>query len=94
MDERRKFPRRRVRHPAWIGAAPNKMIDCVVLDISEGGAKIELTEKADVPETFTLLLSRLGTPKRKCRVVWSAETQIGVEFKAPSGNAGANVFAI
>jgi hypothetical protein len=29
---------------------------------------------------FTLLLSSRGTPKRKCRVIWRKEHQIGVEF--------------
>jgi PilZ domain len=56
--------------------------DCVVMDISENGARIALDSVDEIPEQFTLLLVSYGHTSRACRVVWRAGRQLGVRFEA------------
>jgi hypothetical protein len=58
------------------GVAPR---DCIILDISDGGARLDVGP-LPVPETFTLLLSANGNVRRACVLRWRKEHQIGVEF--------------
>jgi len=58
----------------WLTGAPVK---CVVRNLSQTGAKIEVRDP--VPETFELVFD--GDENRHpCRVVWRKEFQIGVQF--------------
>lgn len=79
--DKRKSLRRKVSYPAWIelgdGSPPRR---CVLLDISQHGAQLTVGESDPVPEKFTLALSTDGAASRRCRVVWRAGNQIGVEF--------------
>lgn len=54
--------------------------DCVLSDISDTGARIDVETADELPDCFTLLLSGNGAPRRKCRVVWRQPTQVGVNF--------------
>jgi hypothetical protein len=54
--------------------------DCIILDISDGGARLDVGP-LPVPETFTLLLSANGNVRRTCVLRWRKEQQIGVEFQ-------------
>ncbi|MGI8524882.1 MAG: PilZ domain-containing protein [Pseudolabrys sp.] len=56
--------------------------ECALSDISETGARIEAENADQLPDQFTLLLSKRGTPTRQCRVVWREANQIGVEFES------------
>lgn len=56
--------------------------NCVVMDISQSGAKLELGEQGtnfDLCEFF-LLMSNRGGVHRRCRVVRRYGNEIGVEF--------------
>ncbi len=53
---------------------------CVLSDISDTGARIDVETVDELPDRFTLLLSGNGSPRRNCRVVWRQPTQIGVDF--------------
>ena len=78
MDERRKFPRnlmRRAGHIVFSEASTG--VDCVVRDISEGGAQLVLTV-AGVPSEFKLAVN--GHPTRDCFVKWRKPNRLGVEF--------------
>ena len=59
----------------------------MVADISDCGARLAVENSETVPNTFVLLLSASGKPKRKCRVVWREGVQIGVEFEKPLSSA-------
>jgi PilZ domain len=51
---------------------------CILVDISNGGAKIEGVRAHTIPDEF-----RLRTPlgdRRSCRVIWRTENTLGVEF--------------
>jgi PilZ domain len=78
-EPRRKRDRRRVLKGAQIvfahrGAA----IDCVVRNMSDGGACLKVFSPVGIPDTFELRLD--SDSVRCCRVVWRKATQIGVEF--------------
>lgn len=54
------------------------MIDCTILDLSEGGAKIEFPNRQVLPRTFVLQLGD-GSVTR-CEVRWAKDTFFGVRF--------------
>ncbi|MCK1386347.1 PilZ domain-containing protein [Bradyrhizobium sp. 21] len=55
---------------------------CVLLDISQSGAKIEVEGTLDVLQAkeFFLLLSSTGLAYRRCELVWIDGTTAGVHF--------------
>jgi hypothetical protein len=80
QKDQRKAPRRLMRYSAWIATAPKKMHGCVLSDISEGGARIDVEDSTIVPDRFPLFLSRNGSARRVCTVVWRKPKQVGVTF--------------
>jgi PilZ domain len=80
MKDKRKAPRRTMRYTAWIVLAPGKLQGCVMADISDTGGRIDVDNSESIPANFTLWLARNGSARRKCRVVWRKERQIGVAF--------------
>ena len=55
----------------------------MVLDVSEQGARIEISSMIDVPDSFYLILARAGSRKRLCRVAWRGDDQIGICYLGP-----------
>src|SRR5438128_1131398 len=55
---------------------------CVLLDVSQTGAKIEVEGTLDVLQAkeFFLLLSSTGLAYRRCELVWIDGTMAGVHF--------------
>ena len=90
QKDQRKTPRRLMRYSAWIAIAPKKMHGCVLSDISESGARIDIDDSKIVPDRFPLFLSRNGSARRVCNVVWRKPKQLGVSFAvrlAPADHA-------
>ncbi|MBX9925483.1 MAG: PilZ domain-containing protein [Hyphomicrobiaceae bacterium] len=58
--ERRKFGRKPCRVKALIKAARGEPISCLVLDYSEGGARLELSSAAKLPPQFDLCFDELN----------------------------------
>ena len=52
-------------------------IDCRVVDLSAGGACLELPRDYDLPEEFELLH---GGVRRPCRLAWKRGFRIGLEY--------------
>ena len=77
---RRRHPRRRTRIRAWAdpgGVAP--VYDCVVLDVSEGGASLKSVTCAELPDRFELQLdthSKIG----QAEVAWRKGAAVGVKL--------------
>ena len=72
--ELRKSPRYDVHYAAHLdvgGGSPP--LNCVIADISTDGAKLT-TGARQVPDEVTLVF------RRRCRVIWRAGGQVGVEF--------------
>ena len=81
MWERRKAARRVVRTLGKIiFPKPLSVIDCVVHDISEGGACLELPGSASTPDAFELIIQP-DPMRRACSVVWRLEKRMGIEFR-------------
>jgi hypothetical protein len=79
--EKRKNLRRSVTYPAFLDfgdGSPTR--ECTLCDASQEGAQLTVAKPDSVPENFILALSSDGAARRRCRVVWRTETQIGVAF--------------
>ncbi|MCS3725720.1 PilZ domain-containing protein [Bradyrhizobium betae] len=60
---------------------------CVLLDVSQSGAKIEVEGTLDVLQAkeFFMLLSSTGLAYRRCELVWIDGTTAGVHFISADG---------
>jgi hypothetical protein len=82
--EQRRSTREQVNFPAWIELGlRSQRRDCTVLDVSEGGARIALSSKEAPSKEFWLVLSKDGTRRRRCRLIWRTGDQIGVGYLGP-----------
>lgn len=55
------------------------VIDCVIRNISETGAALEVASPLGIPETFNLVISG-DHSSRSCKVAWRKDKRIGVAF--------------
>jgi hypothetical protein len=62
------------------------VFDCVVRNISQGGAMLQLSGPLGIPSRFELVMDP-GTPRRKCTVRWRTDNAIGVSFDPPDDAA-------
>ena len=53
---------------------------CTMLDVSATGAQLRLDVAADLPDEFTLVLSRGGAVRRQCWKVWQHKERVGIRF--------------
>jgi hypothetical protein len=79
MNEHRKRQRLRVLKGGTISIGLATGIDCVVRNISEYGACLEIESPVGIPDNFTLLIM-VDNAKRACHVVWRKARRIGVRF--------------
>lgn len=71
------------RHPVnLMGVDGTWRRSCVLLDVSETGAKIEVEGTLEVLQAkeFFLLLSSTGLAFRRCELVWIDGTMAGIHF--------------
>jgi hypothetical protein len=77
--DRREHPRTHVLRRARIVFRRGfSTVDCVVLDVSEGGAKVRLGEWLPLPPTFELRME--NGPTREAEVRFRARETLGVRF--------------
>ena len=80
MEERRKSPRHRTFKAAEISfAGRSTAIDCVVKNMSDGGAGLDVASPIGIPDEFDLVLTGDHTVRR-CKVIWRKAKKIGVQF--------------
>jgi hypothetical protein len=79
-EEQRRSERKTLAQSASIEDSVACTLNCILLDISEGGVKLQISEPALVPDEFILLLSRFGSVRRRCSVVWRSDDQLGAQF--------------
>lgn len=78
----RKHIRRSLRYTAWIQTDDKAPLHwCVVSDISDSGARLDVNNPELLPDSFQLLLSGPGHVYRRCHSVWRSNNQIGVHFE-------------
>jgi hypothetical protein len=78
--EKRKSPRKFVKYPAWVEEGEDLLQPCLLSDVSQSGARLTVADSDKLSDEFVLRLSRDGSSRRKCRVVWREGRQVGVSF--------------
>ncbi len=59
--------------------------DCLVINISDGGVRLN-AEGLDVPDEFVLLLFTDGVVRESaCKVAWRCGDEVGAKFVAAAG---------
>ena len=79
MQERRSITRSRVLKGAKIIIGSASTIDCVVRNVTNSGARVQIANTIDLPETLELTLDA-GFTIRPCRVAWRSVTETGLQF--------------
>lgn len=78
--DNRRSPRRQAFMPAVIFYPnQNEHLDCMVRDLSQDGALLELPRAKELPLVLWLRLEGEAT-LRFCTVAWHSENYLGVEF--------------
>jgi hypothetical protein len=54
--------------------------ECVITNISDRGAHINVADSEAFPDSFVLLLAESGATRRRCRVIWRKPREIGIKF--------------
>lgn len=52
---------------------------CIIRNLSDSGAKIEVASVAKVPRTFDLVVDRVRP--QSCAVVWRSVKELGIQFQ-------------
>lgn len=79
LRDKRLSPRRTTAIPAQIVfAGGRKRVDCIIRNLSDGGAKLEVAAVAGLPNSFDLVAP--GHRPHACRVAWRALREMGVQF--------------
>jgi len=78
MDAQRITPRRRILKTGSIESGGG-VIDCIVRNLSETGAALEVVSPLFIPDRFTLIVPT-DQLKRRCYIVWRKQKRIGVAF--------------
>lgn len=83
MNERRNVARTRIlRNAEIILNDRGTLLHCTLLDLNQGGARLSLGSTYRISEAFELTFDNART-RRKCRVMWRTETQLGITFEQP-----------
>lgn len=78
MSERRRDPRTNFVEAGWIQSGADT-IECVVVEMSRSGARLEISSK--LPQTFELSLTGdEGKTRHRCQLVWQDGRWAGVNF--------------
>lgn len=81
--EKRRHKRRSGMWSAAIETAPGERVDCVVLDLSDSGAKLLVKHPAFCAAPGKIVTFRAErTGRRPARIAWAAGTRLGLEFIA------------
>jgi hypothetical protein len=78
MNAQRITPRRRILKTGSIESGGG-VIDCIVRNLSETGAALEVVSPLFIPDRFTLIVPT-DQLKRRCHIVWRKQKRIGVAF--------------
>jgi hypothetical protein len=80
MSEKRKVSRRRTLLSGTVVFNQHgSVITCVIKNLSDIGACIEVPSPTGIPDTFELSIEP-GGRKEACQVAWRSEKRVGVRF--------------
>lgn len=80
MIEKRASPRHRVLKQGTIAFRGGGRTDCMVRNISQGGARLEVATPFGLHGSFILVIAS-DHFVRDCRAIWNIEKRVGVAFK-------------
>jgi len=79
--DNRKSARTSHQTKAWIRLDGGFAVrPCVLVDLSNTGARLRVEAPQVVPKQISLLLSRYSVKGRRCQVKWRRGVHVGVEF--------------
>jgi hypothetical protein len=78
-QERRRLSRSRILKGAKLVVGSTSTLDCVVRNLTNVGARIEISSTAKLPAAVGLTFDG-GRTIRKCQVVWRRVTETGLKF--------------
>jgi hypothetical protein len=85
---RRRSPRMRTLKGAQIIVPAGTSVGCIVRNISETGACLQLHAPTFLSHTFDLAFDDPDWEHRSCRVVWREALLLVVEFTTPEPDGG------
>ncbi len=77
--DRRSAPRKRVVRAAIVAQDSDTPIPCILLDLSDNGARLHLHVASEAPDRFWLSVEAENI-LRQCDVMWRREHEIGIKF--------------
>jgi hypothetical protein len=80
LFNRRRYPRRTANEVVWIEKVPTILERCTLVNVSETGARLAISDVYDLPESFALHLTRESDGARRCQIIWRQDHEVGVEF--------------
>ncbi len=86
IEEQRTGQRQRTLKAGKIMFGGWASIDCVVRNISDSGANLEVESSVGIPDRLELIISKddliisKDSVRRSCRVIWRQAQRIGVMF--------------
>jgi hypothetical protein len=83
---RRRCPRRTANDVVWIEKVPTILERCTLVNVSEIGARLTISDVYDLPESFALHLTRESAGARRCQIIWRRDHEVGVEFLSERAN--------
>jgi hypothetical protein len=89
MHSDRKHERKQLSYPGWILVEGCPLHQCVIEDVSDGGARLLVDDVSAIPDRFRLLMSPTARTYRECRVCWRrpGPRRIGLQFVKKSATA-------
>jgi hypothetical protein len=81
MTEKRMAPRHKVFKHGTLAFSGGGGTDCMVRNISDGGARLDVGNPLSLPPSFTLCIET-DQFMRRCHPVWCSDNRVGVAFDA------------
>ena len=79
--EKRQTARRPITHTIFVATGLGPPLKCLMLDVSEYGARLRMGNPRMAPQEFLVLLDKGLT--RWCQVMWRSDTEVGIKFVEP-----------
>jgi hypothetical protein len=86
MEENRRSIRRRTLKEGKVVLSDWSVIDCLIRDMSEGGARLEFGGPTELPHEFRLLIVSTNTII-PAALAWHRGQAVGVRFTGPGQSA-------
>ena len=87
-NQRRSQRRRVLKEGKLIFGQSHSVVDCVIDNVSEGGAHVRITSSHGVPQDFYLVEANRGII-HKAEVAWRTTTGMGLRLLGPLEDAAA-----